>query len=188
MLYLITGGSGSGKSEYAEDLLRDLCKDQTEGLVYVATMFPYGDETKEKIRRHRRMRRDRGFETIECYTDLGGITGEIKKYGTDVSVLIECVSNLVSNELFFSDTSYEDQIKQGENVVNRILRGVEAVRQEVWNVVIVTNEVNSEGLAYTPSMMDYKQVLGEVNRRLAEMADKVTEVVYGIPLEVKSRL
>ena len=43
MLYLITGGSGSGKSEYAEDLLRDLCKDQTEGLVYVATMFPYGD-------------------------------------------------------------------------------------------------------------------------------------------------
>lgn len=73
-------------------------------------------------------------------------------------------------------------------MVNRILRGVEAVRQEVWNVVIVTNEVNSEGLAYTPSMMDYKQVLGEVNRRLAEMADKVTEVVYGIPLEVKSRL
>ena len=91
MLYLITGGSGSGKSEYAEDLLCELCRDRAERLIYVATMFPYGGETKEKIRRHRRMRRDKGFETIECYTDLDSITGELKRYGTAVSVLIECI-------------------------------------------------------------------------------------------------
>lgn len=208
MLYLITGGSGSGKSGYAEDLLRGLCRDQTERLVYVATMFPYGGETKEKIRRHRRMRRDKGFETIECYTDLDSITGELKRYGTAVSVLIECISNLVSNELFFPDScrekrehdqtggrmevqrngGEEDQIKRREDVVNKILKGAEAVGQTAGNVVIVTNEVNSEGLAYSPVMMDYKQAMGEVNCRLAEMADKVTEVVYGIPLEVKSRL
>ena len=73
-------------------------------------------------------------------------------------------------------------------MVNKILKGAEAVGQTAGNVVIVTNEVNSEGLAYSPMMMDYKQAMGEVNCRLAEMADKVTEVVYGIPLEVKSRL
>ena len=82
----------------------------------------------------------------------------------------------------------EDQIKRREDVVNKILKGAEAVGQTAGNVVIVTNEVNSEGLAYSPMMMDYKQAMGEVNCRLAEMADEVTEVVYGIPLEVKSRL
>ena len=34
-------------------------------------------------------------------------------------------------------------------------------------------------------MIRYKKILSEVNRRLAQKADWVTEVVYGIPVEVK---
>ena len=34
-------------------------------------------------------------------------------------------------------------------------------------------------------MQEYKRVLAEVNRRMAQMAERVTEVVYGIPVEVK---
>ena len=48
--------------------------------------------------------------------------------------------------------------------------------------------VESEGLAYDAEMIRYKQVMGEVNCRLAELADRVTEVVYGIAVEVKNRL
>ena len=33
-------------------------------------MMPFGKETEEKIARHRRLRAGKGFETIECYTDL----------------------------------------------------------------------------------------------------------------------
>lgn len=188
MIYLITGGSGSGKSEYAEDLLCNLCKDQTDQLVYIATMFPYGDETKEKIRRHRQMRRDKGFRTIECYTDVGSAAGELKRYGR-VSVLIECISNLVSNELDIQrDDRAADQTGRRELVISKVIEGVEAVRQAAVNVVVVTNEVNSEGLEYTAEMTEYKQVMGEVNCRLAEMADEVAEIVYGMKVEVKSSL
>ena len=133
-----------------------------------------------KISRHRQMRRGKGFETIECYTGLGRAAGMLKEYES-VSVLIECISNLVSNELYSGGTNKED-------TADEIIKGIEAVRKIAQNVVIVTNEVNSEGLAYNPEMIRYKQVMGEVNCRLAKLADRVTEVVYGTAVEVKNRL
>ena len=109
-------------------------------------------------------------------------------------MLIECISNLVSNELYAG--SYTgmpaDQMPgkeaAGDCTADQILQGVEAIRSASGNVVIVTNEVESEGLAYDAEMIRYKQVMGEVNCRLAELADRVTEIVYVIAVEVKNRL
>ena len=56
-------------------------------------------------------------------------------------------------------------------------------------VVVVTNEVfsevSSESGGKTDEMTEYKRILGEINRTLAETADQVTEVVYGIPCGVR---
>ena len=61
MVSLVIGGSGSGKSEFAEQLA---CK--TDGKrYYIATMQPYDEEMWEKIKRHQEVRKDKGFETIE---------------------------------------------------------------------------------------------------------------------------
>ncbi len=195
MVHLITGGSGSGKSEYAEDMAcrYHIDKSLEEPLIYVATMYPYGEETRRKIRRHQKMREGKGFETVECYTGLARVAGMLKPCG-GASVLIECISNLVSNELYAG--SYTgmpaDQMPgkeaAGDCTADQILQGVEAIRSASGNVVIVTNEVESEGLAYDAEMIRYKQVMGEVNCRLAELADRVTEIVYGIAVEVKNRL
>ena len=88
MLYLVTGGSGSGKSEYAEALVQQLrgksgqeASDEEkqgsdDGVWYLATMIPYGAETEKKIDRHRKMRKDKGFVTKECYLDLKGFVRE----------------------------------------------------------------------------------------------------------------
>ena len=66
MVYLVTGGSGSGKSAFAEKLAVEL-KKQTlhDGLYYIATMHCYDEECKKRISRHREMRKDKCFETIE---------------------------------------------------------------------------------------------------------------------------
>ena len=65
MLYLVTGGSGSGKSEYAENLAVSRHRNESKygRLIYVATMYPYfaGDGkmdsgTAGRIARHRNMR------------------------------------------------------------------------------------------------------------------------------------
>ena len=51
--------------------------------------------------------------------------------------------------------------------------------------MIVSNEIFSDGCEYDSGTKEYQRTLGKINCRLAELADRVTEVVYGIPLEVK---
>ena len=79
MIHLITGGSASGKSAYAEDWLLEAADEAQKGAyIYVATMIPYGRETMAKILRHRRLREGKGFVTMECPRNLAGaaIPGE----------------------------------------------------------------------------------------------------------------
>lgn len=182
MLHVVTGGSGSGKSEYAEKLITESV---SRSRIYVATMMVWDEEGRERVRRHREMRAGKGFITMECYTGLsslelsdgGGQENSLPKAGEDTSVLLECMSNLASNEF------YRDE----ENALNNILEGVEHLRRQCRELVIVTNEVFGDGTDYGEETMRYIRLLGEINCRLGQMADTVTEVVYGIPLRVKGQ-
>ena len=62
-MYKRQGGSGSGKSAFAEQKAVSLAAGGE--LVYLATMQVYGEEGKKKVERHRQLRRGKGFETIE---------------------------------------------------------------------------------------------------------------------------
>lgn len=71
MLCLITGASGSGKSEYAENLVCRLA--QREGIhqkVYMATMEWESGAARERIARHRKQRAGKGFVTVESLLGL----------------------------------------------------------------------------------------------------------------------
>ena len=92
MIHLVTGGSGSGKSVYAEQCILDFGGTRR---VYIATMQPFGAEGQARIARHRKMRAAKKFSTIECYTNLKEVELEP---GSDV--LLECMSNLTANEIF----------------------------------------------------------------------------------------
>lgn len=71
MQYLITGGSGSGKSEYAEGLSLSLAGKKR---IYLATMRIWDGEGRARVQRHRRMRSGKGFYTAERYTDLASFS------------------------------------------------------------------------------------------------------------------
>lgn len=183
MLYLVTGGSGSGKSEYAEELaVRLYEKERRDGafgrLVYAATMFPYDDgETRERIARHRRQRAGKGFLTVECFCGAERISAE----RGDV-FLLDCMSNLLANEMYLEAGRItdrgEDAWAQAEEAIVKPLLAL----GEKAGLVVVTNEVFSDGAAYEEESMRYIALLGYLNRRLAEGAAQVTEVVCGIPL------
>ena len=49
-------------------------------------------------------------------------------------------------------------------------------------MVIVTNEVASDGITYDPGTDQYIRLMGLVNRRLGACSHRVVEVVYGIPV------
>lgn len=170
MITVITGGSGSGKSAYAEGRILSYGEGRR---IYIATMEPFGEEGARRIKRHHKLREGKGFETVERYTNLAEL--EIPK---ESQVLLECMSNLVANEMFRADGA-------GENLAEAVLKGVENLRAQAKNVCVVTNDVFSDSGKYEEETREYQKYLGKVNLKLAQMADEVIEVVYGIPVWLK---
>ena len=170
MFLVITGGSGSGKSAYAEQCVLDFGPAER---IYIATMYPFDEECDRRIRRHREMRRQKQFSTLECYTGLK--TADIPE---DSVVLLECMSNLTANEMYQEGGA-------GEQTVEEILAGIRYLLKRVRHLVVVTNEIFSDGIDYDPETMRYQSYLGQINSEMGRMADQVTEVVYGIPITVK---
>ena len=171
MLIIITGVSGSGKSEYAEQICCQLAKDNKK--YYVATMQPFGEEGRIRIEKHKRQREGKGFETIEQYQNIGSALDCCDKEERPV-VLVECMSNLLANECFGEAGKPDD-----------IFDGCMKLYSECRHLVIVTNEVFSDSMTDNPEMEEYLKLLGKLNLRMGERADLVTEVVYGIPVERK---
>ena len=97
MLIMVTGVSGSGKSEYAEQISCQLAKDNKK--YYVATMYPYGEDGRSRVKKHKLQRDGKGFETIEQYQNIGSALDCCDKEERPV-VLVECMSNLLANECF----------------------------------------------------------------------------------------
>ncbi|MEG1943271.1 MAG: bifunctional adenosylcobinamide kinase/adenosylcobinamide-phosphate guanylyltransferase [Angelakisella sp.] len=168
MFTLIIGGAASGKSEYAETLVEHL-----EGRrVYLATMQPFDEECRERIAKHREMRRSKDFSTIECYTNLAEVC-----LPEDSNVLLECMSNLVANELYSPNGKGTEAI----------LCGVHILLARCRNLTIVTNEVFSGGEDYAGDTGEYLRQLALVNRTLAAEADNVMELVAGLANILKGK-
>ena len=171
MMTLILGGSGSGKSAYAEDYLLRVAGDKNK--YYIATMQIRDAEMQAKVDRHHRLRQGKGFTTIEQPTELE----QMEPAG---AVLLECMSNLTANEMFSGEHPVDRQ-----TVIAKILQGMEGLRKQADPLVIVTNNVFEDGMIYDDSTMEYIEALGRINERLAAEADEVVEVVAGIPQRIK---
>lgn len=168
MIILITGGSGSGKSEYGENLAIKI--NRSEYMTYIATMYPYGEETLQKIERHKEMRARKGFETIECFYKLKDINKPINS-----TVLLECMSNLLANELYMEEGAKDAAFDE-------IMEGIRLLVATTDNLIIISNEVFSDSTLLDNEMLQYVNLLGRINREIAKMAEVVCEVVYSIPI------
>ena len=172
MMILLTGGSACGKSSYAESLAVRLPAPR----YYIAAMRPYDDESLAKIARHREMRHGKGFETFERYTDVAGLV--LPARGT---VLLECICNLTANEMFDDKGGESDPY-------DRVMAGIDALRAQSGTLIVVTNDVGSDGNTYDDATIRYIDAIGRINASLAAEADAVYELVCGIPLVLKGAL
>ena len=75
----------------------------------------------------------------------------------------------------------ERAVTAGEAVVD----GIRSLARQAAELVVVTNEVGLDGISYEVETMEYIRLMGRVNQRLAKLADRVVEVVYGIPVVLK---
>ena len=167
MLALITGGSGSGKSEYAEGLVCSLGGRR----VYLATMRVSDDESRERVQRHRKLRADKQFITIEQTSNIGKIP-----LLPDSDVLLEDMGNLLANIM------YGPKIKRDvREIADAVLKEITDLSRICSNLVIVTNDVFSDGVEYEEETVRYMKLLAYINKETANAADFVAEVICGIP-------
>ena len=166
MVTMIIGGSGSGKSRYAERLVSSLDGRR----IYLATMQPFGEEAHQRIAKHLRERSGLGFETVECFRNLK--TLRIPK---DSNVLLEDVGNLMANERYHPDGGGKEAV----------ISGIGFLMETCRHVTIVTNEVFSGGKDYEGDTLEYLKDLAWVNRQVAMQADHVVEIVCGLPNRLK---
>ena len=166
MFSIVTGGSASGKSEYAENLVPN-----TGSRVYLATMEPFGTEAETRIARHRKLREGKGFETIECSVNIEKVLEACR--GKDV--LLEDLPNLVANEMFSSHAH------STAGIAEQILD----LAHISESLICVTGILTADGRKYDESTMKYLKELAAIERTLAAHADRVIEVVCGRGSELK---
>ncbi len=173
MNILLTGGSACGKSTFAEKLAVALPAPR----IYLATMMPYQADGALRIARHRAQRADKGFAaTIERYTDIRG--AEIPSGAT---VLLDCLCNLVANEMYEPDGA-------GADAADAVLEGIDRIAKTAGNLIVVTNTVGCDGATYADSVLAYVRTLGGINNRIAQQFNCVCELCCGIPILLKGEL
>lgn len=175
MLIVVTGGAASGKSEFAEQLLMEKC----DVRYYVATMHKDDSEDAQyRIARHRKLREGKGFITVEQETGLANLGNSYQKTrpGHLTGVLMECMSNLLANEMYFA---------KRENVVEGIVADITVLSEKCDCLVVITSEIGSDGQEYDDFTKEYITNLASINAKLATLADEVYEIVYAVPIRLK---
>ena len=169
MLILIIGGAGSGKSDYAEQLV---CRLPGPWL-YIATMTAADEESRRRVARHRAARSGRGFETLECPSGLAQAA-----VPAGANALLEDLSNLLANEMFSPEGGGAEAVRDGLN----------ALSARCACLTVVTNEIFSDGMRPEGELLDYMKNLAGLNRELAAQADLAVELVCGLPNILKGSL
>ncbi len=164
MIILVSGVPDSGKSACAEGLAVKLAGDAPK--IYIATMIPYGEEGRKRVSRHRAAREGKGFETIEWPEDIGSVVSA-EGVNKKATCLLECMSNLVGNEMHRGDKEETESALK-----TRILNGVKELSEAVENLIIVTNEFPLYDESYDRDTLCYVNILHEINSELAVLADE----------------
>ena len=173
MVTLILGGSGSGKSAFAEDYIIKL--NNGGKTYYLATMMSGDDpETLKRIERHRMMRKEKGFVTVEQPYDIQKCLERIER---DSAVLLEDLSNLLANEMFLKKRETDSR--------REIEDGIAELSKHTSNLVIVSNNIFEDGIEYDEETKRYMKALGELNHRISGFSGEVYEVICGIPVVLK---
>jgi adenosylcobinamide kinase / adenosylcobinamide-phosphate guanylyltransferase len=169
---LVLGGARSGKSRFAEGLVR--AAGAAPPPHYLATAQAWDDEMAARIAAHRADRTGQGWVTVEAPLDLPGALAALPP---TAPVLIDCLTLWVTNHLLADG----DLGAEGAQLTAAIAR-------HPGPVVAVGNEV---GLGIVPDnalARRFRDAAGRLHQDLAVQADRVVLVVAGLPLAIKGAL
>ena len=166
-IILITGGSRSGKSTYAEKLALSL----SDSPVYMATARIWDEEFRQRVIAHQQ-RRGPEWSNIEenKYLSRHALAEKV--------VLVDCVTLWCTN--FFFDLNADVQV-----ALDALQKEFDLLTRQNAIFIFVTNEIGMGGVSPNEIQRKFTDVQGRMNQYIAARADKVICMISGIPLQIK---
>ncbi len=166
-LTLVLGGARSGKSRYAEWLIRTY----PPPWIYVATAEARDEEMAERIAAHR-ARRDSEWRTVEApYALVEALTAA----PSGSAVLVDCLTLWLSNLM-----------ESGSDIEAQTAALKETLAERAGPTVLVSNEVGMGIVPDNPLGRRFRDLQGRLNQDLAAQAARVVMMVAGVAVPVKS--
>lgn len=169
MKELILGGARSGKSRIAED------RAQASGLnlLYVATGQSLDGEMAERIELHRRRR---GAEWTLIEEPISLADHLLEQASEENCILVDCLTLWLSNCLF----------SEHKNCWERQRRKLLTVLPQLpGHIILVSNEVGMGVVPMGATTRRFVDESGRMHQSLAQLCDRVTWTVAGLPQLLK---
>lgn len=173
-LFLILGGADSGKSVFAEELVKRLAGPHAR-LCYIATAGIEDEEMAERVERHR-SRRGPEWRVVEGRTET-----TLAALAKNEVALLDCATLWLSGQMLAEPGEEADL----PTAFSRLEAALVAAR---GSVVIVSNETGLGIVPMHPLARAFRAAQGQLNQRLAALADVAVLVVAGLPLVLKGEL
>ncbi len=161
---LILGGARSGKSAYAEAIIRAM----PPPWIYCATAEALDDEMRTRIVHHQ-ARRAQGWITLETPLDLAEALAAQKH-----PMLVDCLTLWLTNVML-----------AGRDVGAESAKLLAAATSAAAPVVFVSNEV---GLGIVPDnalARAFRDHAGRLNQEFARISNRVVFMTAGLPMVLK---
>jgi len=169
----VLGGVRSGKSRFAQRIASG-----SGGVIFIATAKPSDPEMELRIERHRKSR-PAAWRTLEVPVDLDAAIAGLQD--PNQLALVDCLTVYLANVM--------SKAQGKESVIkDHTERLCSALKETRASVILVSNEVGSGVHATTATGRFYCDLLGELNQRVAALADNVILMVAGIPVPIKGTL
>lgn len=172
MMIFISGGVRSGKSSLGERLV---AAHPTGRKVYLATSQIYDEEMADRIMLHRDNRAGKGFITLERSRDIATATDSLQQGD---AVLLDCLGTLAANEMF-GKAYVPESAATVDALFEKILNGISVIRNSISLIVVISNEVFSDGVVYDGMTEGYIRLLGRLHCALTAQADVAIECASG---------
>jgi adenosylcobinamide kinase/adenosylcobinamide-phosphate guanylyltransferase len=169
----VLGGVRSGKSRFAQRIAAG-----SGSVIFIATAKPSDPEMELRIERHRQSRPGT-WHTLEVPVELDVVISSLQD--PKQLAVVDCLTVYLANVM--------SKAQGKESVIrDHTERLCSALGETKSSIILVSNEVGSGVHAATATGRFYCDLLGELNQRVAALADNVILMVAGIPIVLKGAL
>jgi adenosylcobinamide kinase/adenosylcobinamide-phosphate guanylyltransferase len=169
MIILVTGGTRSGKSSYAQAAALSL----TNSPIYIATAKIWDDDFEKRVTRHKNDR-DHRWINIEEQKAVSNLNIDNK------ICVIDCVTLWLTN--FFIDAKNDI-----DTTLQLFKIEINALSKKQGTFIIITNEIGMGIHAQTDIGRKFTDLQGWANQYIASLANTVILMVSGIPVTIKNK-